>query len=156
MLKKYMGPMVWIIIFQLVGYLLGTLSQDNMATWYQTLYQSSLTPPAIVFPVVWSILYVMIALSGWSLWQHRARPKATMALGFYSAQMLLNWAWSPLFFNFHLIALSFYCIILISLLTLITILITKNNFKFSSVMLIPYLVWLIFAGYLSGVIWRLN
>ena len=148
--------LAWIIVFQLVGYLLGTMTQVNVATWYQALHKSSLTPPAIVFPIVWSILYVMIALSGWSLWQQRQHPKAKMALGFYSAQMILNWAWSPLFFNFHLIALSFYCIILITLLTLITMLLTKNNFKFSSIMLLPYLIWLIFASYLNGVLWMLN
>jgi benzodiazapine receptor len=156
MLKKLMGIIVWILVFQTIGYFLGTMSQVNSATWYQTLHKSSLTPPAIVFPIVWSILYAMIALSGWYLWQHRHHLKAKTALGFYSAQMVLNWAWSPLFFNFHLIAASFYCIILITLLTLITILLTKNNFKLSSMMLIPYFIWLIFASYLNGVLWMLN
>jgi len=156
MLKKLMGILVWILIFQIVGYFLGTITQIDSASWYQTLHKSSLTPPAIVFPIVWSILYAMIAMSGWYLWQHRQQPQARTALGFYSVQMVLNWAWSPLFFNFHLITVSFYCIILIALLTLITILLTKNNFKFSSIMLIPYFIWLIFAGYLNGVLWMLN
>ena len=156
MLKKLMGIIVWILIFQIIGYCLGAISQVNSATWYQTLHKSSLTPPAIVFPIVWSILYAIIAISGWYLWQHRQQPQAKTALGVYSAQMVLNWAWSPLFFNFHLIAVSFYCIILIALLTLITILLTKNNFKFSSIMLIPYFIWLIFASYLNGVLWMLN
>ena len=151
-----MGIIAWILVFQIIGYFLGAISQVNSATWYQTLHKSSLTPPAIVFPIVWSILYAMIAISGWYLWQHRQQPQAKAALGFYSAQMVLNWAWSPLFFNFHLIAVSFYCIILIAFLTLITILRTKNNFKFSSIMLIPYFIWLIFAGYLNGVLWMLN
>ena len=151
-----MGIIVWILIFQIIGYCLGAISQVNSTTWYQTLHKSSLTPPAIVFPIVWSILYAIIAISGWYLWQHRQQPQAKTALGFYSAQMVLNWAWSPLFFNFHLIAVSFYCIILIALLALITILLTKNNFKFSSIMLIPYFIWLIFASYLNGVLWMLN
>jgi tryptophan-rich sensory protein len=156
MLKKLMGIIVWILVFQTIGYFLGTISQVNSATWYQTLHKSSLTPPAIVFPIVWSILYTMIAISGWNLWQQRHQPQAKTALGFYSAQMVLNWAWSPLFFNFHLIAVSFYCIILIALLTLITIVLTKNNFKLSSIMLVPYFIWLIFASYLNGVVWMLN
>jgi benzodiazapine receptor len=156
MLKKSLEMIGWILIFQLIGYVLGTITQVNIATWYHTLHKSTLTPPAIVFPIVWSILYAMIAMSGWSLWQHRQRPNAKMALAFYSVQMMLNWAWSPLFFNFHLIALSFYCIILMAFLTLITILLTKNNFKFSCIMLIPYFLWLIFASYLNGVLWWLN
>lgn len=146
----------WIFVFQLVGYFLGQITQVNIDTWYSSLHKSNLTPPAIVFPIVWSILYAMIALSGWSLWQQRQHRKAKIALIFYSAQMILNWSWSPLFFNFHLIALSFYCIISIALLTLITIFLTKNNFKFSSIMLVPYFIWLLFASYLNGVIWMLN
>ena len=156
MIKKVMDIILWILIFQLIGYFLGTITQVDIATWYQTLHKSSLTPPAIIFPIVWSILYAMIAISGWYLWQHRQYPEAKKALGFYGAQMVLNWAWSPLFFNFHLIALSFYCIILIAFLTLITIFIAKNKFKFSSIMLVPYFIWLVFAGYLNGAIWMLN
>lgn len=156
MVKKLIGMVAWILAFQLIGYFLGTITHVNITTWYQTLHKSSLTPPAIVFPIVWSILYAMIAVSGWFLWHHRHQPKAKTALGFYSAQMILNWAWSPLFFNFHLIGLSFCCIVLIILLTLITILLTRKGFRFSSNMLIPYLIWLIFAGYLNAAIWVLN
>ncbi len=156
MLKKIVGLMGWIIVFQLMGYFLGHITQTNMQTWYGTLHKSSLTPPPLVFPIAWSLLYTMIAMSGWSLWQHRKDRTARIALGFFSAQMILNWAWSPLFFNLHLIALSFYCIVLIAMLTLITILLTKNKFKFSSIMLVPYLIWLLFAGYLNGVLWMLN
>jgi benzodiazapine receptor len=156
MLKRLMAIICWILVFQLIGYVLGNITQANTVTWYQNLHKSSLTPPDIVFPIVWSILYAMISLSGWSLWENHKNRKAKIALGFYSAQMILNWAWSPLFFNFHLIALSFYCIISITLLTLITILLTKNHFKFSSIMLIPYFIWLIFASYLNGALWMLN
>lgn len=156
MLKKSLGIIAWILAFQIIGYFIGTITQVDIATWYPTLHKSSLTPPPIVFPIVWSILYAMIAVSGWSLWQHRNHPRAKTALAFYSAQMVLNWAWSPLFFYFHFIALSFYCIILITVLTLITILLTKNRFKLSSIMLIPYFVWLIFASYLNGIIWMFN
>lgn len=156
MVKKLMGLISWILVFQIIGYCLGAITQVHSATWYPALHKSSLTPPAIVFPIVWSILYTMIAISGWSLWQHRLQPQAKTALGFYSAQMILNWAWSPLFFIYHLIAVSFYCIILISILTLITILLTRNKFKLSSIMLIPYFIWLIFASYLNAVIWILN
>lgn len=156
MLKKILGMIVWIFVFELIGYGLGTITRVNIADWYPTLHKSSLTPPAIVFPIAWSILYAMIAISGWSLWQHRKEPQAKKALRFYSAQMILNWTWSPLFFSYHLIALGFYWIILTAVLTFITILLTKNNYKLSSFMLIPYFIWLIFAGYLNGVIWMLN
>lgn len=156
MLKKSISIVGWIVVFQLVGAFLGYITQVNIDTWYQSLHKSSLTPPNFVFPVVWSILYVMIALSGWFLWQHRKHPKAKLALVFYAAQMVLNWSWSLLFFNLHQIALSFICIMVMTLLVFITIYLTHKDFKFSSIMLIPYFLWLIFASYLNGVIWMLN
>ncbi len=154
--KKYTSMIAWILSFQLISYGLGTITRTNMYPWYAMLHKSTLTPPAIVFPLVWTILYIMIAISGWSLWQHRSLPQAKWALMGYSAQMLLNWFWSPLFFYWHLIPASFYCIITITALTLITILITSTQFKLSTIMLMPYFLWLLFASYLNGVIWMLN
>lgn len=156
MLKKLSIIFGWVFVFQLIGYGLGLITRSSITTWYAALEKSTLTPPNMTFPIVWSMLYVMLALSGWSLWQHRKEPQAILALSLFGTQMVLNWIWSPLFFYFHQIGLSFYCIILITCFTLITLLITKNNFKFSCVMLIPYFIWLIFAGYLNWVIWVLN
>lgn len=156
MTKKIITILGWVIIFQLIGYGLGQITDVNMTTWYATLHKSSLTPQGIVFAIVWPILYIMIAISGYSLWENRAHPIAKLALGFYSAQMILNWAWSLLFFKFHLITVSFYCVIFIAILTLITIVLTKKRFKLSSIMLIPYFIWLLFASYLNGVIWMFN
>lgn len=156
MLKKFVSIIGWILIFELIGYFLGLITQVNDGIWYQTLNKSTLTPPAIIFPIAWSILYPMIAVSGWLLWEHRAHPKAKIALTFYSAQMILNWSWSPIFFNYHLITISVFCILLITFLTLTTILLTRNHFKISSILLIPYFVWLMFASYLNCAIWALN
>ena len=156
MLIKVKGPLIWIIVFQIIGYGFGQITQYDILSWYPTLHKSILTPPNIVFPIVWFILYCMIAVSGYSLWQSRHQPKAKLALIFYAIQVLLNWAWTPLFFYFHWIGASLVCITLIIILTLITIIIIRNNYKLSCVMLIPYLIWLIFAGYLNAIIWILN
>lgn len=156
MFAKFKSAIVWIVVFELIGFLLGRLTQEGMVTWYQTLYKSCLTPPAIVFPIVWTILYSMIALAGWSLWQSRQQPRAKLALLIYGAQLLMNWAWTPIFFYFHWISLSFYWIVGIATLTLLIIIITKDRFKFCCIMLLPYLYWVIFASYLNGVIWALN
>ena len=153
---KVRGALLWIVIFQLIGYCLGRITQHDMVSWYPILHKSTLTPPDITFPIVWFILYCMLAVSGYALWQYRHQPKAKLALVFYALQMLLNWAWTPLFFYFHWIGASLVCITLIIILTLITIIIIRNNYKLSCVMLIPYLIWLIFAGYLNAIIWILN
>lgn len=156
MLKKIVAICIWVFVIELISYFLGNAVQGDINTWYLSLEKSSLTPPAIVFPLVWSVLYLMIALSGWWLWEHRNHSSAKMCLLFFSIQMLLNWSWSPLFFYFHFIGMSVICILLLSFFTLITILKTRHQFKLSSIMLMPYFLWLLFASYLNIVIWILN
>ena len=153
---KISGALLWIVVFQLIGYGLGMITQHDIVSWYPTLHQSTLTPPDIMFPIVWFILYCMLAVSGYALWQHRHQPQATLALVFYGLQMLLNWSWTPLFFYFHWIGLSLFCITAMVILTLITIVITRKAYKLSCALLIPYFIWLLFAGYLNAVIWILN
>lgn len=153
---KVKDALLWVIVFQIIGYCLGMLTQHDIVSWYSTLHKSTLTPTNIVFPIVWFILYCMLALSGCALWQHRHQPTAKLVLVFYALQMLLNWAWTPLFFYFHWIGASLFCITVMIILTLITILITRKTYKFSCVLLIPYFIWLLFAGYLNAVIWILN
>ena len=153
---KVKNALLWIVVFQIIGYCLGMITQHDIVSWYPTLHQSTLTPPDIVFPIVWFILYCMLAVSGYALWQYRYQPEAKLALVFYVLQMLLNWAWTPFFFYFHWIGVSLFCITAIIILTLITILITRKTYKLSCVLLIPYFIWLLFAGYLNAVIWILN
>lgn len=155
-MNKYVSALGWILVFQAVAMLTGYLTETGTSAWYQGLQRSALTPPAIVFPVVWTVLYVMIALSGWALWQRRQEPFAKTALCFYAVQVLLNWTWTPLFFQYHKIALGFFWIVAIACFTGLTILVAKNRFRFSAILLIPYLIWTCFAAYLNGVIWWLN
>jgi benzodiazapine receptor len=156
MLKKIVGLIFWVLIVQFVGYLLGHITQLNIATWYHSLNKSVLNPPEIVFPIVWGGLYIMIAIAGWSLWRQRNDDGAKPALIFYGIQLLMNWAWTPIFFQLHLVQLAFYWIVGIAITTLITILIAWDKFKLVVVMLIPYWFWLLFAGYLNWVIWIKN
>jgi len=153
---KVKGILLWIMTFQIVGFSLGRITRHEVISWYPTLHKSILTPPDIVFPIVWSILYCMIAVSGYSLWQHRHQPKARLAFVFYVIQVLLNWSWMPLFFYFHWIEASLWCMLSIIILTFIIIIITRKTYKLSSALLIPYFIWLLFAGYLNAVIWMLN
>lgn len=156
MIKKLLGASLWILVFQIIGYFLGMMTQSNIATWYQTLNKSILTPPEIVFPIVWSILYVMLALVGWSLWLKRHQERAKLSLWLYGIQMLINWAWSPIFFSLHFVGIGFCLIIAMILIILIIILISWRNNKFISFLLIPYWFWLLFASYLNWAIWMKN
>lgn len=156
MLKKPIEIIAWISTFQVVSFCVGFLTQANVTTWYSQLNKSILTPPDLVFPIIWTILYTLLALAGWSLWQQRAQTRAKIALVFFFVQMLMNWTWTLLFFHCHWIESSFVWIVVIAALTLVTLLLTRDKFKFSFWMLIPYFLWLLFAAYLNAIIWILN
>lgn len=154
--KKIIQIACWILIFEFIGFYLGVITKSNISSWYQLLNKPIFTPPNVVFSIIWPILYAMLALVGYLLWQHRHRSIARTAIFFYATQMLMNWLWTPLFFHFHFIGLSFLWIVIIAGFTLTTIYLTKDKFKLISRMLIPYFIWLMFAAYLNGAIWLLN
>ena len=156
MTRQWLTIFGWIIAFQVIGAFLGFITQHNMHPWYDTLAKSSLNPPAIVFTTVWPLLYVLLAISGYLLWRDRSNPKVKPALYCFIIQMLMNWAWTSLFFQLHWVLVSFIWITAIIFLTLATIILSNTTHKSVSIMLIPYLLWLIFASYLNFSIWYLN
>ena len=152
MKNNWIKIVLWIIVFQLIGMAIGVITQSNIHSWYLGLEKSSLTPPSIVFAIVWPILYVLLAISGYILWSHRQNSKMRPILYLFTLQMLLNWAWSPVFFNFHWIFFSFFLILNITFLTILIMLFTKRKIRIIKFLLMPYLLWLIFASYLNGYI----
>lgn len=132
------------------------LTQANIPSWYEGLNKSGLTPPGPVFSIVWSILYALLAIVGWVLWCSRNESEMRSVFYLYSVQMLMNWAWTPLFFVLHWTGLSLLWILVMASLTELLILSLKNKKKSLAILLLPYLVWLLFAAYLNGVIWLLN
>jgi len=150
---KWIKLIAWIIIFEMIGMLMGILTQNNF-NWYDGLMKSALTPPGYVFSIVWSILYLMLAVIGWALYQH---PKSRVSERIiYFLQLAINFAWTPLFFQWHMIGLSFIAIISMIFLNIILIVKLTVQKKWVAYSLIPYLMWLLFAAYLNGFIWFNN
>lgn len=147
---------LWIIIFEAIGFFLGLLTQANLRPWYEGLNKSMLTPPGWVFSLVWSILYVLLAVAGWALWRQRKHKGIRPTLYFYTGQLLMNWAWTPLFFQVHWLGFSMIWIVILTSLTFLTIYSIKNKDVRISVLLTPYFIWLLFATYLNYTIWELN
>ncbi|HGL8961057.1 TPA: TspO/MBR family protein [Legionella pneumophila] len=137
-------------------FFLGMLTQANIPSWYEGLNKSGLTPPGPVFSIVWSILYALLAIVGWVLWCSRNESEMRSVFYLYSVQMLMNWAWTPLFFVLHWTGLSFLWILVMAGLTGLLMFSQTNKKKSLAILLLPYLIWLLFAAYLNGVIWLLN
>ncbi len=126
-------------------------SSYNARAWYQTLKKSPLTPPGWVFPIAWAILYAMIIASG-AVFLKTGGSVRSPGFVYYCAAWVLNLLWSPLFFTYQRLALSFIVILCLNVLIACAIREFHKVSRAASYLLVPYLAWVIFATYLSGYI----
>jgi translocator protein len=124
--------------------------------WYERLTKPSWRPPNQLFAPVWSVLYLMIAVSGWLIWRETGFVGATLPLAIYALQLVLNAAWTPLFFGLHRIDLGFFDIVLVWLSIVATIVLFYPIHSVAAMLLLPYLAWVTFAAALNFAVWRLN
>lgn len=152
--KPLISFLIVLMVFQIVGGFLGWISGPAMDGWYESLPKSPLNPPGMAFGIVWPALYALLAFSFWSLWRTEDSPARTFILRLFAVHMLMNWAWSPLFFIAHQIFAALIVIfILIFTAAMMLWLIWPIN-KAASAVFIPYLSWLTFAGHLTHYIWK--
>jgi translocator protein len=121
--------------------------------WYLSLQKPSFTPPGWLFAPAWTVLYVFIAVAGWKLWQAAGTG---VAFGFWVAQLLLNASWSWVMFGRHEIgnAMIVLCLMWLSIVGFIVTAWPAS--RTASLLFLPYLAWVTFAGALNFAIWRLN
>ena len=134
-----------------IGFGLGQISKANLEG-YDSIAKSSFTPPNLAFPIVWSLLYILLALLGAYLWSNRKVAALSHLLIFYFSQLLFNWLWTPVFFGLHLTYWSLLIIIIIFFITMYIILKSWCNYRLIGYTLIPYIVWVSFASYLNLII----
>ena len=142
----------------LVGYLSGMVTQESVKTWFPTLVKPVFNPPSWVFFPVWTILYIMIGVSGGMIWSKLESNQEAVkkAFGIFVIQLALNALWSYLFFGLHNPLLAFIEIIVLWLMIFETFTQFKKIDKVAANLLIPYLAWVSFALVLNGSIWWLN
>jgi tryptophan-rich sensory protein len=124
--------------------------------WFAFLVKPSIMPPGWVFGAVWPFLYILLGLSLAVVIGARGAPGRGVAIMIFVVQMLLDFAWSPLFFAAHEATLAFYLIIVILLLATVTTVLFQRIRTLAAVLMLPYLFWLCFASYLSFAIDRAN
>lgn len=128
--------------------------------WYADLTKPSWTPPSWLFPPVWTTLYVMIAVAGWLVWERRTQlpgaPGIAALMALFAAQLVLNAAWSWLFFGLHrpLWALVDIVLLWASIAALIALFWRVR--PLAGGLLIPYLLWVSYATALNAALWQLN
>jgi len=124
--------------------------------WYAALTKPALTPPGWVFPVVWTLLYAMMGVALFLVWRRRGGPNRRLALAVFAAQLVLNAAWSWLFFGLHRPGLALVDIVALWLLILASTVLFWRIRPAAGALLLPYLAWVGFASYLNLMLWRLN
>ena len=124
--------------------------------WYGRLNKPSYHPPDFVFPVVWTVLYSFMAVSGWRVWRHRNSPERTAALRLWVSQLIANAQWTRLFFGEHLPKWSLANIMSLQAAIIGYILEARKVDKPAAGLFIPYAAWVAFAALLNEEIVRRN
>jgi len=130
--------------------------QFQPGDWYVGLKKPSWTPPGAAFGPVWTILYILMAISAWMVWKSSGMARAKGALAMYLFQLLLNASWSLVFFGWHRMGLGFVNIVFLWLAIGGTAWLFWRHNHVATILLVPYLLWVGFAGVLNFTIWRLN
>jgi tryptophan-rich sensory protein len=133
-----------------------SIAHSNM-DWYATLQKPSFMPPAIVFPIVWTTLYVLMAIAAWTFWR-QAETAELRRIGviWFGLQLLLNVAWTFAFFGLHQPGYGVVTILFLLLAILITIVVFDRASRTASLLLVPYFVWVSFAAALNAGTFLLN
>ena len=132
-------------------------TRQAISDWYAYLNKPSFTPPDWLFGPVWTLLYLLMAVSAFLVWQKGlANPLVKIALALYLLQLILNGLWTPLFFGAKLLLVAFCEIVVLWVAIVLTILSFARVSTPAAVLLLPYIVWTSFAAVLNFSIWLLN
>ena len=144
-----------IFIAELVGGLSALLTIGGMKK-FATVIKPELTPPAAVFPIVWTILFALMGISAALIYTAPKSIDRTHGIIIYVLQLIVNFFWSIIFFNFQAYGFAFFWLILLWVLIVLMIYKFYKVRPLAGILQAPYLIWVTFAGYLTYNIWMLN
>jgi tryptophan-rich sensory protein len=132
-------------------------TRQAISDWYAYLNKPSFTPPDWLFGPVWTVLYLLMTVSAFLVWQKGpANPQVKIALALYLLQLIFNGLWTPLFFGARLLLVAFCEIVVLWVAIVLTILAFARVSTPAAVLLLPYIGWTSFAAVLNFSIWLLN
>jgi len=160
-IKEIRNFIISILIPLIIGYLsnilANLLSGLSISTYYSQLIKPSFAPPGIIFPIVWTILYVLMGISSYIIFKKGFDlSKVKDAIFYYCLQLALNFIWSILFFGLDLRFTALITLILLIIIVLIMMYKFAKIDKKAMYINIPYLIWLVYALFLNYFIWIIN
>jgi tryptophan-rich sensory protein len=148
---------VAIIISELAGVIGSFFTASSIPTWYTNITKPSFNPPSWIFGPVWTTLYALMGISAFLIWKKGLdRKDVKIALGIFLGQLTLNALWSIIFFGLQSPGAAFVEIIFLWIAILVTIIAFAKISRLAAWLLVPYILWVSFAGYLNFSIWQLN
>lgn len=157
MKKRSWKPYIfWILFTEAIGFLSGWLTREGTKIYNTTIEQPPLSPPSIVFPIVWGILFALMGIGAARIYLAPASGDRSRSLLLFLVQLAVNFFWSIIFFNLQAFGFAFVWLILLWVLILLMILSFRKVDKLAAWLQIPYLLWVTFAAYLNLGVWLLN
>ncbi len=146
----------WIVLTELAGAAAGLLSRKGTELYQASVLKPALSPPGWLFPVVWTILYLLMGVAAARISLHGSGDRRSKALRLYLAQLGVNFLWPLIFFDLQAFGPAFLWLVLLWGLIVFMLLSFRDIDRTAAVLLLPYLLWVGFAGYLNFGVWLLN
>jgi tryptophan-rich sensory protein len=155
--KDFLQAGVAILICEAAGIIGSVFTMNSIPTWYVSLVKPALNPPSWVFGPVWTLLYALMGVAAFIVWKKaRSERRGNQALWIFGFQLLLNAAWSIVFFGLQDPELALVVIALLWASIVWSMVAFHRISKTAAWLLLPYLLWVSFASYLNYSIWLLN
>lgn len=157
MKKQTWKPYVfWVIFAEAVGLIAGFLTREGTKLYRTSIVKPPLSPPAIVFPIVWGILFALMGIGAARIYLQPASPARRNSLRLFLVQLFFNFLWSILFFCFQAFGFAFVWLVILWALIVWMFLSFFEVDRLAAWLQVPYLLWVFFAGYLNFGVWMLN
>ena len=156
-MKKAFGILISVVICELAGIIGSVFTTPSIPGWYEGLAKPPFNPPNWIFGPVWTILYAMMGVAAYLVYEMGMRNKEVKrAMAVFAGQLLLNTLWSIVFFGAHMILAGAGVIVLLWVGILASILLFRPISKLAACLLIPYILWVSFATVLNSSLYILN
>ena len=150
------STLLWIIGAEAVGILSGLISREGMEYFSQAVNKPPFSPPGWLFPLAWTVLYALMGFGAARVSRREQTRDRSRGLNLYVGQLIVNFFWSPIFFNARAYGLAFAWLGLLLVLVAAMTGAFRRVDRTAAAAQIPYILWLIFAGYLNAGVWFAN
>lgn len=146
--RKWLGLPAWVVVAFMPA---ATAALVDTGTWYESLATPAWTPPSWVFGPVWTVLYLLMGIAAWRIWakQGFGDRSTRLALVLFLAHLILNAAWTWLFFGLHMLAAASVEIVVLWATILVLVVLFWKRDRMAGVLFVPYLLWVTYAVTLS-------